>query len=285
MEWATDSMRIVTTTCSNTEIVCALGAGDQLVGVDDHSDFPPDALTGVKRVGPDLGVDPEKVAALQPDVVLASLTVPGHDKVVASLESAGLPVVALAPRSVRDVEDNIRKIGDLIDRRERAQVVADEFVGMLAELGDSSKTFESTERGPSLLIQWWPKPTIAPGRLSWAHDLIELAGGVNPLGAEDVESRPIDDEEVRQLAPDAMVISWCGVEAHKVRPEVVAKNAEWRELEAVVADRIYCVPEAWLGRPSPRLVHGLRALREIVLELRGVARASEDLRRPVAVSV
>ena len=61
-------MRVVSLTCSNTEIVCALGCADALVGVDNHSDFPEDVVSRLPRVGPDLGIDPEAVSALEPDL-------------------------------------------------------------------------------------------------------------------------------------------------------------------------------------------------------------------------
>ena len=87
-------MRIVSLACSNTEIVCALGCADLLVGVDDHSDFPTDVVGPLPKVGPDLDIDVERVAALEPDLVLATLTVPGHEKIVEQLEIAGLPYIA-----------------------------------------------------------------------------------------------------------------------------------------------------------------------------------------------
>ncbi|MBT3326654.1 MAG: ABC transporter substrate-binding protein, partial [Gemmatimonadales bacterium] len=83
-------MRIVSLACSNTEIVCALGCAHMLVGVDDHSDFPVDVVAALPKVGPDLDIDVDKVATLKPDLVLATLTVPGHEQVVARLEEAGL---------------------------------------------------------------------------------------------------------------------------------------------------------------------------------------------------
>ena len=75
-------MRVVSLTCSNTEIACALGCAGYLVGVDDHSDYPVDIVTKLPRVGPDLGIDVARVAALRPDLVLASLVAPvlGHCK-------------------------------------------------------------------------------------------------------------------------------------------------------------------------------------------------------------
>lgn len=118
--------------------------------------------------------------------------------------------------------------------------------------------------GPSVLVQWWPKPVIAPGRLSWVHDLLERAGAVNPLGGAAVKSRPLEDSEVAALAPDIVVLSWCGVDPAKYRPDVVYRNAAFAQVPAVRQGRVVCVPEAYLGRPGPRLVDGVRALRSAV---------------------
>ncbi|MEM8933410.1 MAG: cobalamin-binding protein [Acidobacteriota bacterium] len=249
--------RIVSLTCSNTEIVAALGCGDRLVGVDDHSDYPAELLVGLPRVGPDLGIDVEAVAALQPDLVLASLTVPGHEKVVAAVEAAGLPFIAPAPTSLDEIYRDIREIGGLLDVAERAEQVA-------IDMAEALEPFDPPARRPTIAVQWWPKPVILPGRKSWVHDLIERAGGRNLLGDEAVESRPVPDDELARLAPDAIVLSWCGVEEAKYRPDVVAGNPAFAEIPAVRDDRIVSITEAWLGRPSPRLVDGYRALRPVV---------------------
>ena len=90
-------MRVVSLVCSNTEIVAALGCGHLLVGVDSSSDHPAELVGRLPRVGKDLDVDPARVAALRPDLVLASLTVPGHERVVARLAEAKLPMLVLAP--------------------------------------------------------------------------------------------------------------------------------------------------------------------------------------------
>ena len=76
-----------------------------------------------------------------------------------------------------------------------------------------------------------------------------------------------DRYEVRELAPDAFVISWCGVAPDKYRPDVVSRNPLWSSLPAVRENRVFCVPEAYLGRPGPRLVEGIRALREVMAAL------------------
>lgn len=251
-------MRIVSLTCSNTEIVCALGAADRLVGVDDHSDYPADVVAALPRVGPDLDIDVDAVAALSPDLVLASLTVPGHERVVERLERAGLPLMVPAPTSIDDVYRDIREIGARLDVDARAEGLVEAMRAGFADVAAAG------EGGPRILIEWWPKPVIAPGRKSWAHDVLDLVGAVNPLGGEDVESRPLEMDEVTRLAPDAFVISWCGVDPAKYRPDVVRRNPAWAHLEAIRRDRVFCVPEAFLGRPGPRLVDGARALRAVV---------------------
>lgn len=249
-------MRIVSLTCSNTEIVHALGLAGDLVGVDDHSDWPESVVGPLPRVGPDLGIDVERVARLEPDVVLASLTVPGHERVVQSLLQARLPVIYTEPVSVRDVLADVRLIGSRLGVPERALALA-------RELGDTLCAPPPAGARPRVLVEWWPKPVIVPGRDSWVTQLLEVAGACNPLADRDVKSTPISDDEAAALDPDAIVISWCGVKPAKYRPEIVLRRPAWQGLRAVRERRVYPVPEAYLGRPGPRLVHGLAAFREI----------------------
>lgn len=248
--------------CSNTEIVCALGCADLLVGVDDHSDYPVELVDALPKVGPDLEIDVERVAALNPDLVLATLTVPGHERVVERLEAAGLPYIAPEPVSLDDVYRDVREIGALIGVPERAE-------GLVGEMQEELEAPEPDAESPSILIQWWPKPVITPGRLSWAADVVRAAGGRAILGHEEIKSRPMTDEEVAELAPDAVVLSWCGVHPDKYRPDVVLRNERWQDLDFVTGGRVFCVGEPYLGRPGPRLVDGVRAMRRVVEEVNG----------------
>lgn len=248
-------MRVVSLTCSNTEIVCALGMADALVGVDDHSDFPADVVGRLPRVGPDLGVDPGAVAALKPDLVLASLTVPGHERVVEAISATGLSFVAPAPESLDDVYRDIRQIAGLLGVEARGEALVRSMQEVLVPMPRA--------RRPSVLVEWWPKPVIVPGRRSWVTDLIALAGGTNPLD-EPVTSRPVTDDEVVAMAPDAAVICWCGVPFHRYRVDVVTRRAGWQEVPALRRGQVHTIPEAWLGRPGPRLVDGYRALSAVI---------------------
>lgn len=267
-------MRIVSLACSNTEIVCALGCADLLVGVDDHSDFP-EAVVGVlPKVGPDLQIDVDRVSALNPDLVLATLTVPGHEAVVERLERAGLPFIAPEPVSLADVYEDIREIASrLAPASPGVQARAERLITeMRTEFDPSSSEGlpdlgTADDRRPLILVQWWPKPVITPGRRSWATEVIEAAGGRALLGHEDHKSRPMTDLEVAEAAPDAVVLSWCGVHPDKYRPDVVLGNPSWQHLDFVTHRRVFCIGEPFLGRPGPRLVEGVRAMRQVTASL------------------
>ncbi len=108
---------------------------------------------------------------------------------------------------------------------------------------------------------------IAPGQYSWVNDLLAAAGAHNPLATRPVKSLPITDAEVVALDPDAIVIAWCGVAPGKYRADVVCRNPAWQRLRAIQNRDVYPVPEAYLGRPGPRLVDGFDALSAIAATL------------------
>jgi len=250
-------MRLIAHTCSNTEIVCALGRSDWLVAVDDHSDYPPEVVTRVPRIGPDLDIDVAAIVKLKPDLVITSLTVPGHERCLERLQAAGLPCLVTRPQSLAAVAADIRRIGEAIDARAAAEALAQRFDRTLAE---------TPPAGPALpvAVEWWPKPVIVPGRQSWVNEMLRLAGAVNPWAGVDAESLQIDPAMAREAAPEAIVMSWCGVEEDKYRPHIVARREGWSGIPAVRNQRIVPISEAWLGRPGPRLLDGIDKLRTVV---------------------
>jgi len=256
-------MRIVAHTCSNTEIVCALGRADWLVGVDDHSDYPVDVVGGLPRIGPDLDIDIERVRALQPDLVITSLTVPGHERCLARLRTAGLPCLVTRPHSLVDVADDIERIGQAIDAAGPARALAERFRRRLERRAPGS--------GVPILVEWWPKPVIAPARKSWVNEMLRLAGGRNPFETIDAESTEIDTAQALQAAPEAIVMSWCGVDEAKYRAHIVRRREGWQRVPAIRTERIFAISEAWLGRPGPRLLDGIERLGEVVRACRGRA--------------
>lgn len=256
-------MRIVAHTCSNTEIVCALGRADWLVGVDDHSDHPPGIVSRLPRIGADLDVDVARIAALNPDLVITSLTVPGHEKCVERIAAAGFEHLVTRPTSLAGVAEDIRRIGAALDADDQAEALASRFDALL----DAAAASDAQDAVP-VLVEWWPKPVIAPGARSWVNEMLVLAGARNPWADRDAESVPLETEEVVAAAPEAVVMSWCGVEEAKYRPHVVRRRPGWAQVPAIRNDHVYPISEAWLGRPGPRLLDGIDRLREVVRAVR-----------------
>lgn len=235
-------MRLASLTSSNSDILAALGAAHWVVAADSHSDAP--GLEGAARLGPDLNIDVAALQAARPDLVLASLSVPGMERVVAGVQAAGLNALVLDPVSVSDTLADIRRIGAATGLTARAAALTRDLT---RELRTLARAYPCP---PRVLVEWWPRPIIAATRESWVTDLLAMLGAVNVLADYPGRSAPLTLEEVRAARPDLVVCSWCG--AKKLRPEVI----EARGLGVPVV----CVPESGLGRPGPRLIEGARAI-------------------------
>lgn len=249
-------MRVFSHTCSNTEIVAALGAADRLIGRDDDSDFPPDIAARVPAYGRDLDLRVDEVIALRPDLVLTSLTVPGHERIVDAIEAAGIATLVCDPLGLDDIFADIRRIAAALGITARGEQLVDDMQAAMPRV-------EVTTR-PKVLVEWWPKPVITPTRQAWATDLIERAGGCNPWAGIDGKSAPLTDEQIMANPPDVIAMSWCGVKVANYRAEVVRRRPGWEAVPAVRDDRIVAISEEFLGRPGPRVVEGYRQLREAI---------------------
>lgn len=249
-------MRVFSHTCSNTEIVAALGAADCLIGCDDDSDFPVDVVARIPKLGRDLDLRVDEVIAMQPDLVLTSLTVPGHERIVDAINAAGIATLVCDPLSLADIYNDIRRIAAALGIAERGEQLIAEMRAAMPSRANAS--------GPKVLIEWWPKPVIAPTRQAWATDVIELAGGVNPWASIDAKSTPLTDDQIMASPPDVIAMSWCGVKVANYRPEVVSRRPGWERVPAVRDSRIVAISEEFLGRPGPRVVEGYRQLRAAI---------------------
>lgn len=256
--WQHARMRIVSHTASNTEIVCALGMGGALVGVDADSDHPPETVAALPKLGRDLEFDTQAVRGLAPDVVLSSLTVPGHEKVVDGLRAAGLPVYVADPVSLDDVFADIRAIAELLKVPERGEQLVTEMQTAMPDRADPA--------GPRIAVEWWPKPVIVAAGASWITDLVARAGGRNPWADRAEKSCSIEPKEARAMAPDIVIMSWCGVAEANYRARHVLERDGWHEIPAVRDHRVHPITEAHLGRPGPRLVDGYRRLAALIAE-------------------
>lgn len=250
--------RIVSLAPSNTEIVYTLGLMDRLVGVDDWSDWPSETAA-LPKVGPDLDVDIAAVAALRPDLVLASLSVPGMEKNVAGLVEAGLPYVVLDPGSLDEIWENIHRVGELCGVVEQAARVT---AGLTARVEAVRRAAADAPRR-RLYWEWWPKPIYTPGRGNWLTEISALVGGENIFAGYDLPNVRVDDPlEVVRRRPDEILLAWTG--ARRPDPAHVYRRPGWEALPAVVGRRVRVLEEGLFNRPSPRLVDGLEHLWQLL---------------------
>ncbi|WP_210365712.1 cobalamin-binding protein [Bacillus sp. REN3] len=249
-------MRVVSLCPSNTEIMEFLGLAHLLVGVDDFSDWP-ESIKRLPKLGPDLSIDLDLVQQLKPDLVLASLSVPGMEKNVEGLKELGLPYIVLNPQSFADIEKDLLITAEALQMPERGKEAAREFRSRFEE---TKAKGSQAVYWPRLYWEWWPKPVFTPGNINWLTELSEAAGAENAFKDVELASVQTDWDDVRSRNPDYICIAWVGVSRQKVKKEQITKRPGWEELDAVKKDRILILEEELFCRPSPRLLDGLEKL-------------------------
>lgn len=251
--------RIVSTCPSNTEILFALGLGDRVVGLDDCSDWPPE-VAGKERVGLDLQIDADKVKGLEPDLVVASLSVPGMEEVVASLEARKLPLLVLNARSLEEIWQDMLLVGERTGRAREARELVATLRGRVAAVRERCAPLPSL----GLYLEWWPRPLITPARNSWFNGMAEAVGARNVFEDKPGESAKVEEREVFERDPDHVLLCWQGTLHRKQDPARVAARPGWQALRAVREGHVHGLEEALFGRPGPRVVEGLEVLAKLV---------------------
>jgi iron complex transport system substrate-binding protein len=253
-------MRVISLCPSNTEVMEFLGLTDLLVAVDDFSDWP-DTIQSLPRLGPDLSINLDLVEELKPDLVLASLSVPGMEKNIEGLKERGIPHIILNPQSLKDIENDLIITADALNMPERGKEAATHFRNRLEAIKLKAAVSAHT---PRLYWEWWPKPVFTPGKINWLTEVSEAAGAVNVFKDVELASVQTDWDDVLARNPDYICIAWVGVRRQKVRKELITGRTGWNELDAVKNDRILILEEELYCRPSPRLLDGLEKLHGLI---------------------
>ena len=236
--------RIISLAPSNTEILFALGLGDQVVGVTMYCDYPPEALDK-EKVGDYYGPDIEKIIALQPDLIL------GTDfhrfDLIPALEQQGFAVFAVAPQTLDDVLASIQKIGEITGKEAEASQLV---YGMRNKIQAMEGQTKELEQKPTVLYMTWHDPMWTVGRNTWIDDLIKIAGGVNIFSDNFEGGAMVHIEWVILQNPEVIVTSEWSYDW--------ALNAtELASTDASQTGRIYTFDDDLAQRPGPRLVQGL----------------------------
>lgn len=255
-----DVQRLVAIAPSSTEILHSLGVGRRIVAVDDWSDFPPRVLQ-LPRVGSDLSIDIERVRACRPDLVVASLHVPGMEANIPRLQAAGLAYLAVGGVGLQGVWEDMRVIGRYLGREARAAALVGDAQDRMARVRDR---YEHVTPKPRVHWEWsgGGRPFVA-ARRSWVTEMIEMAGGHNAYADVDAETVRVTTEEAVARGPDVVVACWCGARKPPTAARVAARLG-WQDTPAVRQGRIVVFPEDLFGRPGPRLAVGQERLARLL---------------------
>ncbi|PWW06497.1 iron complex transport system substrate-binding protein [Paenibacillus cellulosilyticus] len=243
--------RIVTLAPSETEIAFAIGAGDSVVGVDEYSNYPEQA-NAIDKVG-DTTTNIEKVTALQPDLILASVTM--NTQAIEQLRALKLNVYATEPKTYDAVIEKIKNIGVLLDKQQGAADVADRMSQVKADI--ESKVASADK--PSVLVEFSPGWTVGKGE--FMDELLTLAGGTNV--AQGNGWYEFDSEQIVKSNPQVIVYSSWYEEPNAILEGINARPA-WKVIDAVKNNRLVEVPQDPLSRVGPRLAEGLQSLAKAI---------------------
>ena len=247
--------RIVSLAPSVTEILFAIGAGDLIVGVSKHCDYPLAAKLKPKA-GNFNAPDMEKVKAAAPDAVLFAEYAREED--LEALEGSGIPAFVLPAATVADIILTVRRLGDLSGRTEAAEGLAAAMEGELDALKLKLGAVPG-ERRPRVYVEVdGPKRLYAVGPGSFMDDVITLAGGRNVFADRGEAYFAVESAEVVRADPEVVLIDYPF--QYKVG---ASKRAGWEGISAVRNGRVYDGTDfdiILLNRPGPRI---LRSLREV----------------------
>ena len=286
-------MRIVSLLPSATEIVCALGLYDQLVGVTHECDWPSEVkrLPRVTRtlIPKDASsteidalvrdqlrtrqalytLDMSLLETLRPDLIvtqaLCDVCAVADDDVHAATQSLSTrpQVINLAPRSFGDVLDCLRLVGSAAQVPARAEHV---IASLRARIDALAVRSAAAVRRPRVVLLEWLMPPFSCGH--WTPELVHLAGGIEMLGRAGERSRALRWSEVEAAQPDVIVIACCGFDLARTQQDLIALASmpEWRRLSAVRNHPVYVIDGShYFSRPGPRLVDSLEILAHALL--------------------
>ena len=305
-------MRIISLLPSATEILFALGLGDQVVGVSHECDFPAEARSkpvvihsrlpkGISPVEIDrlvreftergesiYGVDADVLRRLAPDLIvtqnLCSVCAASPEDLAAVLATfdARPEVLSLDPLDLGDVWRDILWVGDETMRGHKAERLLESIGARLATIANE---IAQTVFRPRVVFLEWLQPIYVGGH--WIPEMIELAGACDVFGNVRKPSFRTSLEDVIAAQPEVLIVAPCGYNADQARAEYrsVTFPREWQELPAVRNNQIYYVDaNAYFSRPGPRLITGLEILAKLFHPGISIPTEAERLLQPLVHS-
>lgn len=246
-----ETERIVSLAPSATSILCAIGAKRQLVGV---TKWCKDValVERLPKVGDCWHGDVQEILALRPTLVIGS--VPYKQETVAKLLDLPVKFLAMNPRSLADVEADIRLLGRIAGRARPAERL---IALMRREFAAIARKTPRTKHRPRVYCEAWSNPRISSP--PWVAELVEIAGGKMVLQP----GQRVSDEQVAEARPDVIVLAWAAT-GDRAKAEKAYEVAAWKHIPAVERRRVHVVRDELLNTPGPPLVEGALALFHIL---------------------
>ena len=251
--------RVVSIAPSATEIVFALNSQSILIGRDEYSNFPPEALQiqSIGSVYPNVNI--EIVLSLKPDLVLAAGITPAKD--IQALTAVGIPVYAgHKATNFEEIYADIAATGMLINNKDQALKLINEMQLQVAEIVENSNQnrplvfYELDGTDPS-------KPwTIGAG--TFIEHMISLAGAENLGNIQNQQYYQIGSEELVSINPEIIIV---GTNVYgENTSKFISSRPGWQNIKAVLNKNIYSVDGNVISRPGPRVIEGLKSLTTII---------------------
>jgi iron complex transport system substrate-binding protein len=243
-------LTIVSTAPSATEILFALGCGDNIVGIDVSSTYP-EETANIEIVGDFNGFDVEKVIALNPTVVFAGNGLQHED--IAALEDAGLNVVAVEATYYEDIATSITMIGSVVGKEDEAAALNAQIAEVEKAVKEKAATFAEK---PSVyyVMGIGEYGNWTSGEGSFINTIIEMAGGVPTTAGTDAEWLEYPVEDLVTSDPDILLVSnW-------VAEEDLVAAVGYSDLTAIKEGHYYFITPDIIERPGPRITEALETL-------------------------
>ena len=285
-------MRICSLLPSATEILYAIGLGDCVVGVTHECDFPPEAARKPALIRPRVNsqaapaeidrqvselvargesiyaVDAELLEELAPDLIvtqnLCHVCAASPDDLATALTR--LPktpqVLTLTPHSLRDVWNDIRRVGQATGSCERADALAAELEEKVRQIETKAKR---TSARPRMVCLEWLDPYYVAGH--WVPDMVWKAGGEDALGRAGEPSFRVTAEQIAESRAEILLVMPCGYGLKRAAQEACAMRipVECNQLPAIRQRQIFALnANAYFSRPGPRLAMGVELLAQII---------------------
>jgi iron complex transport system substrate-binding protein len=248
------AQRIVTLSPGATELVFAAGAGGQVIGVVDYSDYPPEA-ENLPNVGSHTRIDLEALVVLKPDLVVTWVSGNPVEQVT-MLDQLGMASFAIEPRTFEGVSSVLERLASLAGTESEGYAAATRFRQGIDELAEQYRGREPVR----VFYQVWDQPLMTINDEHLIGKVISLCGGQNIFGEMARLVPRIGPEDV--LAGDPEAILSGGGEEDGNSYTSLEHWTQFGSMAAVAAENLFIIPASPISRPTPRLLQGARTICE-----------------------